>query len=108
MALVNPAYNPEPKRALKKSTTGMEVELHILDKKGHVKQNAGHLIERTQMKNKDILIVKECATNMVEFGCYPGVITSHPILDLFSSIEQAMHTYAEHDALFYPFATLFK
>lgn len=107
MAFINPEHKPykEGERELKLSTTGLEVELHLLKEDGSIETDKAALISKVKRKDSTIQIVKEIGTNLVEFGCYPGVETHHPLLDMMRSLQTAVDVYSDNDVLLYPFGT---
>lgn len=106
MPLINPEYQKPSKktRVLKKSTTGLELEYHLIDGKGRIAKN-GQYITKQLAKFDSSQVVQEIATNMVEFLCYPGVATYNPLLDMASSLDNALHHYTKNNLHLYPFAT---
>ncbi|MFH1275489.1 MAG: hypothetical protein ABIH82_00090 [Candidatus Woesearchaeota archaeon] len=105
MNLVNPEhFRDEGRKPLKKSMTGMEVELHLIDDKGKISYQAPQIIEELQ-KAGNVHITKEIGSNMMEFGCLPDVKTYNPALNMISSIQEVSEFCAKQNLSFYPFAT---
>jgi len=97
--------NNDSKRPLKRSMTGLETELHIIDNNGDISQKGYSLIKHVKKKYPHVEIVKECGMNMVELGCYPDVNSYNPALEMIESI-QAVIAAAKHNNLkIYPFGT---
>ncbi len=95
----------QTKRPLKLSKTGLEVELHLIDEDGKIANKGMQLISKVKKKNPNIDIVKEIGKNMIEFGCYPGVETHNPFLDMISSVEESYNIARKEGLYFYPFST---
>ncbi len=104
MKLVNIAHNTKGK-PLKRSKTGMEVELHLLDSKGKISFNSPQIISKVKKIYPDLPILKECGKSMVELGCYPGVETFSPALDLVESLEVVYDVARKNDLYLHPFGT---
>ena len=59
------------KKPLKKSLTGFEVELFIINREGYVVGEADKLLKKSK-SDRNFTIKKECAANMIEIASYPG------------------------------------
>lgn len=105
MSLINKDHNSQNKRVLKRSKTGLEVEFHTINNKGYIVNEAPYVISSLQGKEENIDVTKEIGASMVEFGCYPDVITYNPINQIISSFEKAIEVCKEKNLKIYPFGT---
>ncbi len=60
-------------RVLKRSNSGMELELQILDEKGKIVNKSKELIAKVKKRNKKIELVHEETKSMVELKSMPKV-----------------------------------
>lgn len=97
--------NQTKKRNLKKSMTGLEVESHLIDRRGKLSHAASHIISETLKRHPSLPIVPECSQSLIEFGCYPGTYTYNPAIHLVSSIEKAIAIARSEGIFLYPFGT---
>ncbi|MFT4303552.1 MAG: hypothetical protein ACMXYG_03235 [Candidatus Woesearchaeota archaeon] len=104
MNYINTQYNAEEHK-LKHSQTGLEVEIHLIDLKGSPCYRAQELIDEVKRRYPDIQIVKECAKNLIEFGCYPDTDTHNPIMEIMNSVQKTIEVAKEMGILLYPFGT---
>lgn len=104
MSLINPDYKKRKTKPLKKSKTGMEIEFHLINKKGEIVNDTSQIIASLE-KEKNIQVTKEMGRSIIEFGCYPSVETYNPALDLISSIQKAVEICEKEGLLIYPFGT---
>jgi hypothetical protein len=105
MNLKNITATQNLNRPLKRSKTGLEVEMHLIDSNGKISNNAPDIISAVSEFDPKIPIVKECGKNMVEFGCYPAVDVINPALDLIKSLEATIEIADKQGISLFPFAT---
>jgi hypothetical protein len=105
MSLINKDHNTKNKRVLKRSKTGLEVEFHTIDNKGYIVNEAEYVISALQGMDEKIDVTKEIGSSMVEFGCYPDVMTYNPINQIIASFEKAIEVCKEKGLRIYPFGT---
>lgn len=91
------------KKPLKRSKLGFEIEIHILDKQGRIKNKAPEIIEAVKKRYPDTPIIKECAKNFFELTSYPAVQTYSPALHLIESLERCNEVMETMDLMMYPF-----
>lgn len=103
--IVNTVKKQSKKRPLKRSMTGLEVEMHVIDDEGKISYKGFNLVKTMHKKYPSLDIVKECGKNMIEFGCYPSLNTYNPAMELIEAIEKVIETAREKNLKVYPFAT---
>ena len=72
---------------LKRSSSGMELELQILDENGKISNKSKELIEEVKKRNKKIDLVHEQTKNMVELKSLPKVRLKDSFPRLFDDLE---------------------
>ena len=95
----------EDKRPLKRSLSGLEIEMFILDNQGKVVNKSDELIKHTKKINKKCNIVKEMMTNIVEFGAFPSIKVQNTGTDLLNNLSNALEAAQKLDLRLYPLAT---
>ena len=95
----------EDKRPLKRSLSGLEIEMFILDNQGKVVNKADELMKHTKKINKKCNIVKEMMTNIVEFGAFPSIKVQNTGTDLLNNLSNALEAAQKLDLRLYPLAT---
>ncbi len=104
MSLINPDHWKQPVKPLKRSTTGMEIEFHLIDTEGKISYRAPEIVRQLNKKGYGH-ITTEIGKNMIEFGCLPSVETYNPALQIISSIRHSMEHCQQQGLLLYPLAT---
>jgi len=97
--------NYKKAKPLKRSKTGIEIEMHLIDEKGEITNKALDFISTVKKENNKINIVKESGMNMVEFRCHPYVKTHSSLLDIINFVEKSYHIARKNNLYFFPFAT---
>ncbi len=92
-------------RILKRSKTGIEVEFHLINKRGRISSRASDIIARIKKLHPGIEVTSEIGRSMIEFGSYPDVETYNPALNLADSLEKAGRVCEDSGLMIYPFAT---
>ncbi|MBW2978119.1 hypothetical protein KY331_04705 [Candidatus Woesearchaeota archaeon] len=69
----------------------------LLNNKGHVVNKADKIIRAVKKTNPDLSIIKECAKNMIELGCYPEIRTYSSALSLFTDLQQTLEIAKKQD-----------
>ena len=64
MRLVNVAKKQNKRRPLKIPKTGLEVEFHLIDKKGNISYKGLDIIKKVEKKYPNVDIIKECGTGI--------------------------------------------
>lgn len=105
MGLINIEKKQKKKNPLKRSKTGLEVELFLIDNKGDISYKGDDIFKKIQKRYPKIEIVKECGKNMIEIGCYPSVNSYNPALEIIDSIEHVIKVAKENNLHVYPFGT---
>ncbi len=105
MKIVNIAKKQNKKKPLKRSMTGLEVEMHIIDSEGGITNRGFELVKKVKEKFPKVEVVKECGMNMLELGCYPDIYTFNPALNIISYIEKVIKVGDERGLRIYPFGT---
>lgn len=75
---------------LKRSSSGMELELQILDENGKISNNSKELILAAKKKNKKTDLVHEQTKNMVELKSLPKVRLKDSLPRLFDDLETTL------------------
>jgi hypothetical protein len=95
----------ENSRALKRSKTGMEAEIFLLNQSGKVVHEAEKVISEVKKADGSIPIIPESGKHLIEFTCYPDVQTYNPALDLINSIEKTEQVCERLGIVLFPFGT---
>ncbi|MCR4335197.1 MAG: glutamate-cysteine ligase family protein [archaeon] len=77
---------------LKRSSSGMELELQILDEKGKISNQSKELIAEVKKRNKKIDLVHEETKNMVELKSLPRVRLKDSLPRLFDDLGTTIET----------------
>lgn len=93
------------KRPLKRSLTGLEIELFTLNEKGQMIFEADQLISKVRKKNRGVKLIKECAKNMVELGSYPSIKVYNTALNLLNNLQLVLEVAEENDIALLPHGT---
>jgi len=93
-----------PRRPLKRSLTGFEIELFTINKNGYVVNASDKLLKRAK-KDKNIAIKKECASNMIEIASYPGLTAPTAMSNLLSQFEHLTSIAEKENILLCPLGT---
>ena len=88
------------KKPLKRSLTGLEIEVQILDKNGYVVPKADLLIK--ECKKEGVKPVKECAKHMVELNSFPSVKVQNTSLDILNEFEKLLEVAEKNNLVIYP------
>ena len=105
MDITNTTEKQDEKKPLKRSMTGLETELHVIDEKGMLSYEGFDLIKKIKIKYPEIDVVKECGLNMIETGCYPHMNVYNPSMEMVYTIEKIIEVAKENKLLVYPFGT---
>ncbi|NOZ80334.1 MAG: hypothetical protein GXP63_01560 [DPANN group archaeon] len=73
---------------LKRSMSGYEIEMCLIDGRGDVSQEAGKVIERILKQDKDFSITKEAGQNMLEVMVLPHKSIQRTALQLIENVEK--------------------
>jgi len=87
---------------LKRSMSGFETEMFVLDSKGHVDHSDS--VYKAAVKKK-LNVQKECAKGMIEVICLPHKGVQFSMLNLWENTWQLMDVAKKHDKSLFPFAT---
>ena len=96
MGLINVSESQDEKRPLKRAMSGFEVEMHILNSNGSMSYKGFELTKKVKEKHPEVDVVKECGKNMLELGCYPGINSYNPALEMLNSIEKVIEVATEN------------
>ena len=105
MDMINTTEKQDEKKPLKRSMTGLETELHIIDNEGNLSYEGFNLITKIKEKYPEIDVVKECGLNMIETGCYPHMNAYNPAIEMIDTIEKIIEVAKENKLRVYPFGT---
>lgn len=87
---------------LKRSLSGLEIEVQTLNKNGFIVPEADTIIRGCKKVNKKIPIVKECSKSMVELGAYPSVKVQNTAIDLLNNFQIMIEVAEKNDLVLYP------
>ncbi len=92
------------KKKLKKLTIGFEIEFFILDKNGHIVNEADLLLKKIDKKDRDpgSEITYEVGKNMIEVGSYPHENSVDTLLGLIKNIKSLLYTAEEENLIICP------
>ena len=90
-----------PKKPLKKSLIGFEVELFTINKNGYIVNGADILLKKAK-QDKNITIKKECAGNMIEVASYPNEMVPHTMRHLLEELEYLISIAEKENILLCP------
>lgn len=93
------------KTPLKKSLSGLEIELFLLDSKGKPSNKADVLITKTKKSHPDIMIKKECSRQMFEVSSFPSVKVWNTSMNLIESLKKTIDIAEKNNLALFPFAT---
>jgi hypothetical protein len=91
-------------KPLKRSLTGLEIEFFTLDAQGKVVPVADKIIEAAKAVNKNVGVVPECATHMMEMCSFPNVQVKDTALSLMNHLVTVLHVTESFDLKLFPFA----
>ena len=92
-------------KPLKRSKTGIELEVQTLNEKGYVVNKADFLIKECKKEKKGLAICKECARHMVEFVSFPSVKVQNTALDIINSFKTVIEVAKKNNLVIYPLST---
>ena len=93
------------KRPLKKSLTGLEIELSTLNEKGEMTFEADKLIAKVKRENKEVDIIKENSKNMIELRSYPSTKVSNTALNLLNNLQTVLEVAEKNNIVLFPHGT---
>ncbi|MBU4246670.1 MAG: hypothetical protein ABIF85_03195 [Nanoarchaeota archaeon] len=105
MHLINLAEKQNDKKPLKRSMTGLEIELHIIDNEGNISYKSLNLINEIKKKYPNVAVVKECGLNVIELCCYPHKDANNPAIEIITSLEKIIEVAEKNKLKLYPFST---
>tara|TARA_Y100000310_G_scaffold242976_1_gene247300 strand:+ start:9406 stop:10737 length:1332 start_codon:yes stop_codon:yes gene_type:complete len=93
------------KRPLKRSLTGLEIELSTLNEKGEMVFEADKLLQKVRKKDKNVDIIKENSQNMIEIRSYPSTKVSNTALNMLNSLQLVLEVAEQNDIVLFPHGT---
>ena len=93
------------KTPLKKSLSGLEIELFLIDDKGRPSSTVDKIIKKVKKKHPDIEAKKECNKQMLEITSLPNVKVYNTAQHLTDSIQKTIEICNKDDISVFPFAT---
>ena len=88
-------------RPLKRSLSGVEIEVHTLDKRGHISNKADTIVSECKKHEKNISVIKEYP-NTIEIQSYPSVKVQNTILNALESFQTLIEIATRNDIVLYP------
>ncbi len=89
---------------LKRSKSGMEIELMLLDKDGSISHESQKIMSSVKKLSPDTYISKETGKQMIELHSDPCVSIKDSAMSLISSAAKVISAAEKKDILIYPFA----
>lgn len=105
MVVVNIETAQDKTRPLKRSKSGFEIELHIIDDKGNISYDGYKLYKEILEKFPDLTIEKECGQSMIELGCFPDINMYNPVVNIMDNLEKINEYIKLKGYRLFPFAT---
>jgi len=90
------------KNILKRSFTGLEIEVQTLSMDGYVINESDKVISECRKTRKDMKITKECSKSMVELGVFPSVRVKSTAMDLLENLQDMLDVAEKMDIVIYP------
>ncbi|MCK4589659.1 MAG: hypothetical protein KAT77_04390 [Nanoarchaeota archaeon] len=92
-------------KPLKRSKTGVELEVQTLNEKGFITNKADFLIKECKKQNKNILLYKECGKHMLEFVSFPSVHVNNTTAEILKTYKIILETAEKNNIIIYPLST---
>jgi len=93
------------KSPLKRSMSGYEIEMNIVDEQGKISYESGKLISDAKKEDKEFPIHKEFGKNMIELTAMPHVDIQKTAIYLIDNIQKTLDICEKHKLLLLPLAT---
>ena len=93
------------KQPQKRSTLGAEVEFFVLNKDGHITNQADQILNKLKRQKKKLDIVKEVGKNMLEVGCYPDLDGINSLESLLENLETLISEAEKENLIICPLGT---
>jgi len=93
------------KKPLKRSLTGYEIELAILDHNGNLASKAPEILRLAKEKHPEVPIKKEIPKHMIELLSFPSINVQNTALSLIENTEKIMELVAKEDCYLFPLGT---
>lgn len=90
------------KTPLKRSKTGLEVEVQTLNEKGYIVNKVDFLIKEIKKINRNLPLEKECAHQMLEFFSFPSVHVQNTALDILKTYKAVLEAAEKNNIVIYP------
>lgn len=90
---------------MKRSKTGYEIELAILDSKGNISSKVDDIIKKSKKKFPDVPLAKEVAKHMLEIHSFPSVTVQNTALSLIENVEKIIEISNKMDCYLFPLGT---
>lgn len=84
-------------QVLKRSSSGMELELHLLDSSGRISNSASGFIGKVKAKDKKIDVVSESLESLFELKSLPRVRLKDSLPRLFESLQTVLEVASQND-----------
>lgn len=93
------------KKPLKRSKTGYEIEVSILDHKGNVTNKAPEILKICKKKFPELPITKEIPKHVLEIRSFPSINVQNTALSLIENTEKIIDLLHKKDSYLCPLAT---
>jgi len=93
------------KKPLKRSKTGYEIELAILDNDGNISNTAPEILDIAKKKLPELPIKKEIPQHMLEIHSFPSIHVQNTALSLIENVEKVMDVIHKKDCYLFPLGT---
>ncbi|MFC1801329.1 hypothetical protein ACFLZB_02605 [Nanoarchaeota archaeon] len=89
-------------KPLKRSKTGMEIEVQTLNEEGYITNKVDFLINECKKINKNIPLVQECGEHMLEMISFPSVHVQNTALEILKTYKTVVETAQKNNIIIYP------
>lgn len=87
---------------MKRSLSGLEIEVQTLNKQGHIVNEANTIIKECKKVKREMLIIKEFSRNIVELCSFPSVKVQNTLLDMLDNLQIVLDVAKNNGIIIYP------
>jgi len=91
-----------PKDKKERSKTGFEVEFLLVNKEGHISNEADKVLKHIENNELKHEVIKECCHSYVEMGVYPQIYVRNVATKFLEDMLGVLDVAEKFDLLFYP------
>src|SRR3989344_859984 len=93
-----------PKQPLKRSLSGFEIELMLIDNDGKISNTSEKIIHASNKEQRSIYISKEVGKQMIELHSFPSIKVKDSALNLVENTIKVAEIAEKSGSMIYPFA----